>query len=95
MVVASGSFPRDFFSKHNNHFLASTVLVDLLVQSPSAVGAASKGVLCNVSSGLEANLATLANSMAQGVLPTPHAGATRGMKVPVSGQVWQFCGYEF
>ena len=70
MVVASGSCPRDFFNKHNNHLFASTVLVDLLVQSPSVIGAASKGVLCKDSRGLAASLATLANSMAQGVLPT-------------------------
>ena len=82
MVVASGSRPRDFFNKHNNHLFASTVLVDLLVQSPSVVGAASSGVLCKDSRGLAASLATLANSMAQGVLPTPHAGATRGMESP-------------
>ena len=81
-MVASGSFPRAFFKTHNSHRFASKVPVDLLVHSPSSVGAASNGTLCKESRGLLANLATLANSMAQGVLPAPQAGATRGMESP-------------
>ena len=81
MVVASGSFPRAFFKTHNSHRFAK-VLVDLLVHSPSSVGAASNGTLRIESKGLLASLATLANSMAQGVLPTPQAGAARGMDSP-------------
>ena len=80
--VASGSFPSAFFNTHNSQRLASKVLVDLLVHSPSSVGAASKGTLCNESQGLLTNLATFANSIAQGVLPTPQAGATKGIERP-------------
>ena len=61
MVVASG------FKTHNSHRFASKVLVDLLVHSPSSVGAASNGTLCSESKGLLTNSATSANSMAQGV----------------------------
>ena len=51
MVVASGSFPSAFFNTHNSQRLASRVLVDLLVHSPSSVGAASRGELRNESKG--------------------------------------------
>ena len=90
MVVASGSFPRAFFKTHNSHRFASKVLVDLLVHSPSSVGAASNGALCIESKGLLANLATLANSMAQNVLPTPQA-----WRALVSEPVLPFYDCEF
>ena len=82
MVVASGSFPSAFFNTDKSQRLASKVLVDLLVHSPSSVGAASKGTLSKESKGQLANLAIFETSMAQGVLPTPQAGATSGMERP-------------
>ena len=82
MVVASGSCPRDLNKILSSHFLASRVLVDLSVHCPSSVGAGNIGAWSKCSSGLSASLATLTNSKTQGVFPTPHTGATKGMESP-------------
>ena len=83
---AGFSFPGLWFKALlktlRRHFLAPCALVDLLVHPPSSVGAGRSGTLRKVSSGLSASLETLTNSKTQGVLPTPHTGATRGMERP-------------
>ena len=82
IVVISGSPSKALQKMLWSHFLASCLLVNLLVQPSSSVGAGNKGTLCRVSRGLSANLETLANSNAHAFFPTPHTGATSGIDRP-------------
>ena len=95
MVVSSGSFLSAFFKTHKSHLFASKVLVDLLVHSPSSVGAASNGTLCIESKGLLASLATLAIRWPRVCCRHPRLEQQGAWIALVSEPVSLFCGCEF